>query len=154
MLFVTFQAGGNRYALEARRVIEVVPWAALRSVPDAPDTIAGLLNYRGLCVPVVDLCRLLSGGPCRRQWGARLILTPYRSRDGRERVVGLLAERVTETITREAADFAQSGLCAGPALEHGPLAAEADGFIQRVELERLLAGALEALLLGSAEQSS
>ena len=154
MLFVTFQAGGNRYALEARRIIEVAPRAALRSVAGAPAAIAGLLNYRGVCVPVVDLCQLLGGEPCRQRLSARLILTSYRAVNGRERVIGLLAERVTETIARAEADFAQAGLHTGPAPQHGLLAADGEGFVQRIQPEALLAGGLEALLLGPAEQTT
>jgi chemotaxis-related protein WspB len=152
-LFLTFRAGTNRYALEARRVIEVVPWVALRPIPGAPDTIPGFLNYRGMCVPVVDLCLLLGGTRCRQRLSARLILTSIRSSDRRERVVGLLAERVTETISREETDFTQPGLCAGPAAQHGLLAPAANGFVQRIQPEVLLAGGLQSVLLGPAPQS-
>lgn len=151
MLFITFQVAGNRYALEARRIIEIVPRAALRPVAGAPGAIAGLLNYRGQCVPVVDLCRLLGGEACNRLLSSRLILTACRPRSGCERIVALLAERVTETIARDEAHFAQAGLLAGTAQRHGLLAAEGTGFIQRVQPETLLAGELESLLVGATE---
>ena len=61
---------------------------------------------------------------------------------------------MTETVTREAADFSQAGLCAGPALQRGPLAPDGEGFIQRIQPEDLLAGGLAALLVGLEEEAA
>ena len=61
MLFITFKLGEANYALEARQVIEVVPLVTLRACSGAPAYIAGLANYRGTGVPIVDLGRLVGG---------------------------------------------------------------------------------------------
>ena len=58
MLFLLFQIGKDRYALEASRVVEVVPLLALKELPQAPKGVAGLFNYRGALVPAVDLSEL------------------------------------------------------------------------------------------------
>ena len=47
MLFLLFQLGKDRYALEASRVVEVVPLLALKQLPQAPKGVAGIFNYRG-----------------------------------------------------------------------------------------------------------
>jgi len=47
MLFLLFQLGQDRYALEASRVIEVLPLVSLKRIPQAPRGVAGLFNYRG-----------------------------------------------------------------------------------------------------------
>jgi purine-binding chemotaxis protein CheW len=55
---VFFDVGGERYAVEARHVREVVSLRALTAVPGVPDYIRGIFNLRGSLLMVVDLCRL------------------------------------------------------------------------------------------------
>lgn len=74
MLLLCLQAGPNRYAIVATRVIELVPSVALRSLPQAPSFLAGLLGYRGKVVPVIDLGSLFCSVPCRNRLSTRIIL--------------------------------------------------------------------------------
>ena len=55
MLILLFQLGKDRYALEASRVVEVVPLLALKHLPQSPPGIAGVFNYRGRPVPASDI---------------------------------------------------------------------------------------------------
>lgn len=66
MLLLVFQVAGESYAVEANRVIEVVPRVDLRRLPHAPAALAGLLRYRGQVVPVIDLGVFLAGIPALR----------------------------------------------------------------------------------------
>jgi chemotaxis-related protein WspB len=138
MLFLTFQAGDSRFALAAGRVLEVVPRVRLQPCPDAPACVAGFLDYRGTCVPVVDLCRLVHGAPAAELLSTRIVVTQYRAVDGRQRSVGLLAEGVTSTLGLETDDFSQVGLASRALPGLGKLAVAAAQFVQRLELERLL----------------
>ena len=63
MLFLQFQIGSDRYALEASRVVEVIPLLGLKKIPHAPRGVAGMFNYRGEVVPALDLTALTSGQP-------------------------------------------------------------------------------------------
>jgi chemotaxis-related protein WspB len=74
MLLLMFTAGGNQYAVDVARVVELVPRVELRKVPHAPVFLAGLLGYRGKVVPVIDLGLLLDGGPCRDCLSTRIIV--------------------------------------------------------------------------------
>ena len=44
MLFLLFQLGGERYALEVSRVVEVLPLLSFKQFPHAPPGIAGIFN--------------------------------------------------------------------------------------------------------------
>lgn len=57
--FLTFRAGGGRYALPAARVAEVIRIPALARVPQAPPGLLGLGNLRGTVLPVASLRGLL-----------------------------------------------------------------------------------------------
>jgi chemotaxis-related protein WspB len=74
MLLLTFNAGANRYALDSRRVVELIPKVDLRAIPHAPPFFAGLLAYRGKVVPVIDLGVALANASCRVCLGTRIIL--------------------------------------------------------------------------------
>ena len=96
MLVLRFQLGEDVLELDARDVVEVIPCVELQRVPHAPDYVAGLLNYRGRPVPVIDLCWLSLQRASRPLLSTRIILVRHDaaiSVDGR---LGLMAERVTE----------------------------------------------------------
>lgn len=152
MLFITFKAGIIRYALEAHKVIEIVPLVILRACVGVPAYIAGLFNFRGAGVPVVDLLRLTGGAPCAAHLSTRIILTPYAAQDGRRRAVGLMAESVTETIEKEPSDFAESGLTTPGTPYLGKLAMGESEFIQQVVVEQLLPKELEGMLFAAPEK--
>ena len=149
MLFIVFKAGNANYALEARQVIEVVPLVTLRACPGAPAYITGLANYRGTGVPIVDLSRLVGGAPCAVYLSTRIILTPYAGGGTQQRVIGLLAETVTNTVEREEADFSQNNLAVSGTSCLGKLAVSGTVFIQRVVVNNLVPKELDNLLFGS-----
>ncbi len=74
MLLLILKAGGNRYAIDIVRVIELVPRVELRAIPYAPPFLTGLLSYRGKVIPVIDLGLLFDGTSCRDCLSTRIIL--------------------------------------------------------------------------------
>jgi purine-binding chemotaxis protein CheW len=68
--WVGFRVGGQSYALDIRRVQEVLVAAEIEPVPGAPAAVLGVINLRGRIVTVVDLGRCLgfaaspAGTPC------------------------------------------------------------------------------------------
>ena len=71
----------------------------LRKIQHVPDYVAGVFNYRGSIVPVIDLCHLIQGTPCRLRFSTRIIMVNHTTKDGMH-CLGLMAERVTETLSR------------------------------------------------------
>ena len=104
MLALCFRAGLARYAIAAREVVEVLPRVVLRPVVHAPAAVQGLLGFRGMLIPVVDLVNLLDGGVCPARLSTRLIVVqaPFFSpaRTG-VRYLALMADGVTDLIKSE-----------------------------------------------------
>ncbi len=100
MLMLLFQAGDHLYAIDSAQVVEVIPIVALRPLDQVPDYVAGVFNYRGDLVPVVDLCRLLNHTDCRPRFSTRITIVRYSISDGTQKWLGLMAERMTETLIR------------------------------------------------------
>ena len=142
MLLLVFQAGAERFGLEVSRIVEVIPAPLLRPVPWAPETVAGLFDYHGAIVPVIDMSRQLAGEAARMLLSTRVVLVDY---DG-SNVLGLLAERATETVTCREEDWRPSGLAVGEAPYLGGILKHQGGMIQRVTVEGLLPDSLRETL--------
>lgn len=150
MLFLVFQLGRDRYALEAAQVAEVLPLVGLKQIPQAPPGIAGVFNYRGAPVPVIDLSLLTLGQPARRRLNTRIILVHYPGDNGATHLLGLIAERATETLRRERADFETTGVTNDAAPYLGPVTTDARGLVQWIETKQLLPASVRDLLFRQA----
>ena len=127
-------------------MIEVAPLAGLRRIPEAPPGVAGLFNYRGQPVPVIDLGELTLGCPARERLSTRIILVRYAGRAGGDQPLGLIVECATEIIRRDPADFADPGLKPGLAPYLGPILMDDQGALQWIHEQHLLSEPMRELL--------
>lgn len=138
MLYVLFQVREESYAVPAGQVIEIVPAARLRKLPKAPEYVAGLLNWRGTGVPVLDLCALFVGEACARVFSSRIVLVDYRDSHGAGHALGLLAENVIDTLECDPAAFAPAGISSAQAPWLGDVLTRHERLVQRIDVDRLL----------------
>jgi chemotaxis-related protein WspB len=143
VLFLLFQLGDSRYALDAHEVAVVLPLIDVVSMPGAPPAIAGVCNYRGDPVPVIDLSQVVLGRPAARRLHTRVIVVNYPTAAGETKLLGLIAERATATLRRAGTDFTPSGL-SGENL--GSVASDARGMTQLVSAQGLLPAPVRKLL--------
>lgn len=146
MVFLLFQMGGDRYALDVRTVAEVLPLVSLKQIPKAPPGVAGVFDYRGTPVPVIDLSQLTLGQAAQHRLGTRVILVEYAVAGGGRHLLGLIAEKATETMRRDPALFVASGVASDGAPYLGPVSTDARGMIQWVEVDKLLPEAVRSAL--------
>jgi chemotaxis-related protein WspB len=149
MLFLLFRLGKDRYALPARDVVEVLPMLEVKQIPQAPLAVRGAFDFRGRPVPLVDLSQLAYGRPAREQLSTRIVLVEHPDGHGGQRLLGLLAEQVTETLRRNPEDFRDAGVEVADAPWLGPVASDEGGLVQRVDVAQLLGPQLRALLFPS-----
>jgi chemotaxis-related protein WspB len=146
MVFLHFRVGRDRYVLDAKQVVAVIPLVDIKGIPQTPAALAGVISCRGSIVPVIDLCRLMIDRPAARSLSTRIVLVSYADRRGDERVLGLIAEQVCETVQRDETDFVKSGVDNTGAPYLGPVAEDARGLLQRVQVQSLLSDELRDLL--------
>jgi chemotaxis-related protein WspB len=144
MKVLVFHIAADRYGLPLRQVRRVLPLMELKGVPLAPDSVAGLMNLHGQPVPVIDLARIGGGAPARRHFDTRIVVVDYTAPGGKVHALGLMAERVqgVQDVARQ--DLAPSGVQAARFL--GPVAGDAHGMVQLVEIDALLPADLRARL--------
>jgi chemotaxis-related protein WspB len=146
MLFLLFQLGNDRYALDASRVVEVVPLLELKQLPQAPRGVAGIFKYRGRPVPAVDLCALTLGRPASERLSTRIIIVNYADDSGTQHLLGLIAEHVTEMLRKDASDFVDSGVRLSEAPHLGPILMDDKNPVQWIDERRLLPDPVRNLL--------
>jgi chemotaxis-related protein WspB len=147
MMYILFSIGNDRYALDSSHVVEVVPRVELWQVPRAPAYVAGLFRYRGQLVPVLDLCQLMQGQACPVRLSTRILLVYYPDNDGSSHILGLMVERVTDTLTSHDVTFAPSGITADDAPYLGDVATDEHGMIHRLRVESLVPEPMRVALL-------
>ena len=149
MLFLKFRIGSESYALDTTQIAEVLPLLEITRVPQTPAGVAGLINYRGRPVPVIDLSELMLGEPGRPHISTRLILVRYG-----EHLLGLIAEQATEMMRREAGSFTDSGLASDAAPYLGPVTHDGGRMIRWIEVQKLLPTAISSVLFRRAGEDS
>lgn len=153
MLFLVFQLDAERYAIDATAVAAVLPRLQVRRLAQAHEAVAGVFDYRGEVVPLIDLCRLALGRPARDAMSTRIVLVEYADRSGLARRLGLLAERVVETVRLEPDAFVPSGVDQPQARYLGPVARDARGLLQWIAVRELLPEDVHDLLFRQAAEA-
>ena len=143
MLCLIFHLGADRYALDTAQIVEVLPWLEAKAVPRSHDGIAGIINYHGAPVPLVDLGQLAQGKAARFHMSTRIVLVDYVANDGTTHLLGLLAERVTGVEKFSPDQFVDPGVSAAGAPYLGPVVTDGRGTIQRVQVNDLLPDRLQ-----------
>ncbi|MCO7521543.1 MULTISPECIES: chemotaxis protein CheW [unclassified Pseudomonas] len=142
VLYLQFRIADQRFALDAREVIEVLPRRALKPIAQAPAWVAGVLAHRGALIPVIDLSALSFAVPAAARSSTRLVLVHYRQ--GLQ--LGLILEQATDTLRCDPETFQPYGLDNGEARYLGPVRQDARGLLQRIRVDDLLSDEVQALL--------
>jgi len=146
VLLLLFEVDRERYALDSRHVVEVLPLVRLTQIPGAPAGVAGVLNFRGVPVPVVDLSSVMVGRSSPPRLSTRLVVIRYPDDSGHLPLLGVIAEHITETVRRDEAEFVPSGVVSADAPYLGRVAPDARGMLHLVDVARLLPPALQEML--------
>ena len=95
--FVSFAIGDDHYGIDIMAVREIKEWSIITRLPKQPDYVRGVLNLRGVMVPVVDLrCRFGQG--LTEPTPLHIVVIVQID----ERLVGLLVDRVLDIVAFEA----------------------------------------------------
>ena len=104
MQLLTFTVAGEAYAIESRRVVEVLPLVRVRPIPHTPDYVRGIFTYRGRLVPLVDLGLRLGTGPLAERLSTRVVVCEFVIGGREPQRLGIVAENVISICSAEDAD--------------------------------------------------
>jgi purine-binding chemotaxis protein CheW len=92
--FLAFTLGKEEYGIDILKVQEIRGYEAVTRIANAPDFIKGVVNLRGIIVPIVDMrIKFNLGEPTYDQFTVVIILNI----EGR--VVGMVVDSVSDVTT-------------------------------------------------------
>jgi purine-binding chemotaxis protein CheW len=92
--YLTFRLGAEEYGMDILKVQEIRGYDAVTSIANAPAFIKGVINLRGIIVPIVDLrIKFNVGEAAYDQFTVVIILNIAR------RVVGIVVDSVSDVLT-------------------------------------------------------
>ncbi len=138
MLFLQFTVDNTRYVLATGAIIEVVPLAPLQKQPNAPAYVAGLMNYRGRSLPVIDISQLFAGYDSALHLSSRIVVVKLGLPEGEAIAIGLLLEKATEILKLEASEFIEPGLENPQTPYLGKVTMDGQGMLQLLTPENIL----------------
>ncbi|MBK7948662.1 MAG: purine-binding chemotaxis protein CheW [Deltaproteobacteria bacterium] len=88
-----FELAGQTYAVAIAHVREILVTPAVTRLPDSPPVVEGVIDLRGMLIPVVDLARLLVRDDRPTGPRARTFVVAVR-----DFIVGFRVERATRVV--------------------------------------------------------
>jgi len=94
---ISFAIGSDQYGVDIMAVREIKGWSEITHLPKQPDYVRGVLNLRGVMVPIIDLrCRFGQGLTEATPMHIVIIVQVE------DMQVGLLADRVLDIVSFDA----------------------------------------------------
>ncbi len=95
--FLTFRLGSEEYGMEILKVQEIRGYDAITQIANSPDFIKGVVNLRGIIVPIVDMrIKFRLGNATYDQFTVVIILNVA------GRVMGMVVDAVSDVLTLQA----------------------------------------------------
>jgi purine-binding chemotaxis protein CheW len=95
--FLTFRLGNEEYGIEILKVQEIRGYDAITQIANAPEFIKGVVNLRGIIVPIIDMrIKFRLGNVDYNQFTVVIILNVA------GRVMGIVVDGVSDVITLNA----------------------------------------------------
>lgn len=109
---VAVRIGAQEFALDIMAVREIRGWTAPTPLPWAPAYVPGMIDLRGVIIPVIDLGARL-GLPAAAPTALSVVVVVQ----VRDRLTGLLVDGVSDLMTLEAGRLQPTPATGGPAPE-------------------------------------
>ena len=94
--YVTFTVDNRAYGIEVTKVREIKVWSEPTELPNAPHAMRGVLNLRGVIVPVYDLRARFGQGATQASGGHVVIIIAIA-----DQTIGVLVDAVSDILTIE-----------------------------------------------------
>ncbi|QGW83964.1 chemotaxis protein CheW [Variovorax paradoxus] len=95
--FLSFTLGQEEYGIDIQKVQELRGYDAVTRIANAPEYIKGVVNLRGIIVPIIDMrIKFQLGAPTYDQFTVVIVLNIG------GRVVGMVVDSVSDVITLSA----------------------------------------------------
>lgn len=101
--FLTFSIAGSEYGVDIMCVREIKGWTETTRMPNSPDYMRGVINLRGVVIPIFDLRTRFGLGITTAEAKHVVIVIALA-----ERTIGVLADAVSDIITVQQSEIKAS----------------------------------------------
>lgn len=99
--YLTFILGDEQYGVDILRVKEIRGWEALREMHDVPAYVKGVLDFRGVIIPVVDL--RIRFGIDKVEYLPTTVIIVLASED--DNMMGIVVDSVSDVLSVKNSDM-------------------------------------------------
>lgn len=96
--YLTFLLGTEEYGVDILRVQEIKGWEGVTPLPNTPEDMRGVINLRGVVIPVIDLRRRFRMEPVEYSKTTVMIVLKVNSEKG-ERTMGFVVDAVSDVYS-------------------------------------------------------
>lgn len=107
---LTFRVGAEEYGVDILRVQEIRRWQKPTLIPHTPHYVKGILNLRGVLVPVVDMRARIGSSEAACTPTTVMIVARAQAAD-QDRVVAMVVDMVSDVGTIPASDLKPAPDC-------------------------------------------
>jgi len=90
---IPFDINEIYFAVDIEYIVEIIPLVTIEKIIDANPQLSGVINYRGVLIPIVDLKKFFYNENSSFLLSTRIIIYNYK-----EQVIGLIVENLTDTL--------------------------------------------------------
>lgn len=98
--FITFRSDRQEFGVDIMMVREIRGWTETTPLPNSPDYVRGVINLRGVVLPVIDLRARLGLG--MTEANVKHVIIVVKAED---RTIGLLVDAVSDILTAKAEEI-------------------------------------------------
>ena len=102
--YLTFQLGGEMFAVGILNVKEIIEYGHLTEIPMMPAFIRGVINLRGAVVPVIDLAARFGGKTTEVSRRTCIVILEVADQDFRSDI-GIMVDAVSEVLEIPASEI-------------------------------------------------
>ena len=115
--YLTFLLADEQYAVDILCVEEIRSWGEPTQIPNAPDDVCGVINMRGIIVPIIDLRKKFNiGQAIYTDTTVVIVLTNHVA--GHSRTIGFVVDAVADVLDAEESEIKQAPAFGGCIAQH------------------------------------
>ena len=101
---LTFILGGEEYGVDILKVQEIRGWEPATPIPNTPDFVLGVINLRGIVVPIIDL-RVRFSLDSADFGSATVVVIVKIVQNETERTIGLVVDAISDVYSVAESDI-------------------------------------------------
>lgn len=91
--YVVFNLNKEEFGIEIMKVKEIIPYKETTSIPNTPDFIEGVINYRGNVVPIINLKKRFNLDDAQITDDTRIIVINLEDKE-----IGFIVDQASQTL--------------------------------------------------------